>query len=122
MLFNIGHFPLHAGGFSNFKIDCDYLTDEDIDAIANQLTIRLPGFSIVEGIPRGGLRLAEAMRKYAIPYQPIRHQTVLIVDDVWTTGMSMEKQRDFRTGVIGAVIFARSDTPEWVTPLFRLEP
>lgn len=121
-LFNTGHFPLHAGGFSNFKIDCDALTDEDIESIALQLIIRLPAYSSVAGIPTGGLRLAEAMKRYTVPFQPIRSDKLLIVDDVFTTGTSMEKARDNRLGVIGAVIFARSETPHWITPLFRLEP
>lgn len=120
-LFQTGVVKLHAGGYSNFKIDCDALTDEDIKSIALQLTIRLPRFAEVEGIPRGGLRLAEAMKSYITPFQPIRVQPLLIVDDVFTTGASMEEYRDFRTGVIGAVIFARAETPAWITPLFRME-
>jgi hypoxanthine phosphoribosyltransferase len=121
-LFQTGVVKLHAGGYSNFKIDCDALTDQDIGAIAMQLTLRLPRFAEVEGVPGGGLRLAEAMKHYVTPFQPIRVQPLLIVDDVFTTGASMEEHRDFRTGVIGAVIFARAETPVWITPLFRMEP
>ncbi|KKL20362.1 hypothetical protein LCGC14_2456230, partial [marine sediment metagenome] len=47
--------------------------------------------------------------------------TLLIVDDVLTTGASMEKQRAGRTNTIGAVIFARGDCPAWVKPLFAME-
>lgn len=119
-LFNTGVVKLHAGGYSNFKIDADFLTDEDIRAIALQLTLRLPMFAEVEGVPQGGLRLAEAMHQYRTPFQPIRVWSLLIVDDVFTTGASMEEQRDFRTGVVGAVIFARAETPAWIKPLFRM--
>lgn len=120
-LFQTGVVKLHAGGYSNFKIDCDALTDEDIDSIALQLILRLPMFAEVEGVPQGGLRLAEAMKKYSTPFQPIRVQPLLIVDDVFTTGTSMEEHRAERKA-IGAVIFARADTPDWITPLFSLTP
>lgn len=121
-LFNTGFFKLHSGLSSDFKIDCDALTDGDIRTIALQLVRRLPGYYEVEGIPQGGLRLAEAMKDYAVPFQPIRSDKILIVDDVFTTGRSMEKQRGSRNRAIGAVIFARGDAPAWVTPLFRLTP
>lgn len=118
-LFQFGEFRLHSYGLSSdFKIDCDALTDEDIRNVALQLARRLPIFGVVEGIPRGGLRLAKAMVPYADRFSTL----ALIVDDVFTTGESMEEKRDFRTQVIGAVIFARSETPAWITPLFRMTP
>lgn len=125
-LFQTGFFKLHSGETSNFKIDCDFLTDEDINAIALQLVHRLPSFRSVEGVPQGGLRLAAALQQYVLPpsnggyYKDIGYP-VLIVDDVYTTGASMDEQRDFRVGVVGAVIFARNPTPAWITPLFRME-
>ena len=117
-LFQTGYFKLHSGQTSLFKIDCDALTDEDIDTIALMLVHRLPEYGAVEGVPTGGLRLAEAMKEYIVEDNP----RTLLVDDIFTTGMSMEKQRDFRNDVFGAVIFARNVTPAWITPLFRLEP
>jgi orotate phosphoribosyltransferase len=117
-LFNIGSFNLHSGLSSDFKIDCDALTDDDIDAVAIQLVRRLPAFRTVEGIPQGGIRLAEAMYKYA----SLTSDQILVVDDVFTTGRSMETQRDYRTNVIGAVLFARNETPAWITSLFRMMP
>lgn len=123
-LFQTGVVKLHAGGYSNFKIDADYLTDDDINSIALQLTLRLPRFGDVIGVPRGGLRLAEAMKPFVSPHRELNgtyDSELLIVDDVFTTGASMEEYRDGRD-CLGAVIFARSDTPTWITPLFRLEP
>ena len=126
-LFQTGFFKLHSGTASNFKIDCDALTDEDINTIALQLVQRLPKFRAVEGVPQGGLRLAEAMQKYTYTSQSDSGLFVeigwplLIVDDVYTTGGSMEEYRAGRVDTIGAVIFARKPTPHWVTPLFRLE-
>ena len=120
-LFKTGFVRLHSGQQSSFKIDCDALSDEDISSIALQLTIRLPMFYEVEGVPQGGLRLAKAMEKFIVPFQPIRSDKLLIVDDVFTTGASMEEHRANRRA-IGAVIFARTNTPDWITPLFRMEP
>lgn len=113
-LFQSGNFHLHSGTSSNFKIDCDALTDADIQTVAMLLKERLPDFGNVEGVPRGGLRLAGAMRRY------VTSGPVLIVDDVWTTGGSIWKVRGDREDVIGAVIFARGDTQSWVTALFRM--
>lgn len=116
-LFRRGSFTLNSGMYSPFKIDCDALTDEDIRTIAWMIDSRLPEcFGVVEGVPTGGLRLAEAMRSYARPNDTSQ---LLIVDDVWTTGNSIYKHKAGRLA-IGAVIFARSETDSWVTPLFQL--
>ena len=45
-------------------------------------------FSTVYGIPTGGERLAKALEKYTT-----ENSCFLIVDDVFTTGNSMEKAR-----------------------------
>lgn len=122
-LFQIGDFTLHSGLGSNYKIDCDALSDSDIATIAHMLVDRLSPFGIVEGIPQGGLRLANELRKYARPGVERKGwygaTSLLIVDDVFTTGMSMEEHKGQRIAQ-GAVIFAREETPEWITPLFRM--
>jgi hypothetical protein len=102
---------LHAGGTSSYKVECDALTDADLECVAFMLVEILPAFGSVEGVPTGGLRLAEKMKKYAT------EGPLLIVDDVLTTGTSMERQREGRDA-IGAVIFARQVGPPWVTPLW----
>lgn len=121
-LFQLGDFTLHSGRKSRFKIDCDYLTDSDMQALAAMMAAALPPFKRVEGIPRGGLRLAEALQPYCQPGDAVRPSAKvrewLIVDDVWTTGGSLmriirEKSAGltFVDSVIGAVIFARSPMP-----------
>lgn len=110
-LLQLGDFALASGRKSRFKIDCDALSDADIATAAAWLAELLPPFGWVEGVPRGGLRLAAALRFYA-SIGPL-----LVVDDVFTTGNSMERQRAGREA-IGAVIFARGPCPPWVTPLF----
>lgn len=116
-LFQLGDFTLHSGEQSNFKIDCDALGDDDWDCIATLLWERIPRFRRVEGIPNGGLRLASFLERYSScnPKDPM-----LIVDDVYTTGKSFKEVKGRYLNVIGAVVFARNPTWQWVTPLFRM--
>ncbi len=113
-LFVDGEFIAHSGGTLQMKIECDALTDESIDALAKKIARTVPAFGAVHGIPRGGLRLAAALR-------PLSHMSgpTLIVDDVLTTGASMEEARkSFGGEVIGVVIFARGPWADWITPLW----
>jgi orotate phosphoribosyltransferase len=125
-LFNAGEFMLHSGQKSDFIIDCDALSGEDYVALAAATRRRCPWlWGRTVGVPRGGLRFAEALKKHNFS----RHPGVVIVDDVFTTGHSMEatRQRLIDEGtpydkITGVVIFARNDTPHWVWPLFRFAP
>lgn len=112
-LFSAGDFTLHSGLPSAWKIDCDALTDSDISTIARMLCDLLPPFGSVEGVPRGGLRLASALADHR------SKGPLLIVDDVLTTGGSMERHRNGRDA-IGAVIFARGKCAPWIIPLFSI--
>lgn len=115
-LFIDSEFTSHSGLLLPFKIDCDALTDGDLDTLAAAIARRVRAFRSALGVPRGGVRLADALRPYAAG---VRTYPFLIVDDVLTTGKSMEEARD-RAGAnsIGAVIFARGPCLEWITPLF----
>ena len=117
-LFVAGEFTAHSGDVLPFKIDCDALTDADLATLAAEFARRSVRFSGVRGIPRGGIRFAAALARYATrsPLDP-----PLIVDDVLTTGTSMEMIHDLAPpNAIGVVIFARGPCPSWVTPLFQL--
>lgn len=116
-LFRLGRFTLHSGSESKFKIECDALTEGDLEALAWLIAKKMPPFLRVEGVPRGGLGLASKLERYA----DAKAKLTLIVDDVCTTGASMEKQRKGRSDVIGAVIFTRGECPTWVLPLFRMD-
>lgn len=71
-------------------------------------------FGSVEGVPTGALQLAAELEAYQT------EGPLLIVDDVYTTGGSMEKHRDGRE-CIGAVVFARNPvTQDWIKPLFTM--
>jgi MoxR-like ATPase len=116
-------FTTHSGLEANFKIECDHLTEEEIATfailISNEIT-----FSAVYGIPRGGTRIADALRPYADRDSPY----AVIVDDVLTTGFSMEEARvqKAREGKYpfhmfqGVVLFARGRPPRWISPVFQL--
>lgn len=114
-LFQLGDFTLHGGERAGWKIDCDALTPIDWQALAQMLADLLPPFGTVEGVPRGGCKLAAALREHA----SVDSGPLLIVDDVLTTGASLEAQRAGRHA-LGAVIFARGVCPAWVTPLFQM--
>lgn len=116
---------LHSGRRSSFKIECDNLTDAEVAAGCALLAKVLPPFGAVAGVPRGGLRVEEAMRPFVTPRD--RPETVdlplLIVDDVWTTGGSVTAfRRKFVNGDRAhvAVLFARGPVPDDVTALFTL--
>ncbi len=130
-LFEQGKFILHSGQKTDFKVECDALTDKDIETLALLISKRY-AFGKVFGVPRGGTRLANALQKYC----KLHHAAYwLIVDDVITTGASMEKYRqevaqqpaelnevdDYITPeFIGVVIFARGACPYWITPIFQM--
>ncbi len=120
-LFQSGDFPLHSGSRSSFKIDVDALSDDEITTLAEQFARRLPSFCEVEGVPRGGLRLAAALQPYAT-HKDHCHP-LLIVDDVYTTGASMQTHRAGRDA-IGAVLFSRKpiDVKKhyWIYALFTM--
>lgn len=128
-LFQAGEFKLHSGEVSDFKIECDSLSDAEITALAAQLVRRLVPFPFCMGVPRGGLRLASALEPYATPDSD---NPILVVDDVYTTGGSIHAFAEAyavwpglvaRSGWTwrGAVLFARRPVKEpWITALFTM--
>lgn len=116
-LFQQGDFTLHSGRKSWFKIDCDALTEDDWKTLARLIAER-HSFRSVVGIPTGGLELAVALQPYC---ELDVNLPVLIVDDVLTTGNSMNAVADtLKTNVVGVVIFSRTkDYPFWITPILE---
>ena len=124
-----GDFTSHAGLKLPWKIECDALTDEEIETFALIISKRVK-FKTVFGIPRGGIRIANTLEKYADP----DGQDHLIVDDVYTTGTSMKQAAaDFhkanpkfyngRRSVVGYVLFARNPIglyDGWINPVFQM--
>lgn len=114
-LFQPKAFTSAAGLSLAWKIECDALTPEDWAGLAYVVSLKLK-FDRVIGVPTGGLRFAKALQEYSS-----RGQQTLIVDDVLTTGKSMELVRIGVTGpVTGVVAFSRGKCPQWVYPIFQL--
>ncbi len=129
-LFQLGDFTLNSGAKSKWKLEADALTDEDIQTLAEMIRQLVGPFRSVEGVPRGGIRLAEALAKYTG-----LDGAHLIVDDVLTTGGSMDrtrltynethpeyqlKQYGVYGNVKGAVVFARGQCPSWIKSIFQM--
>lgn len=122
-LFKRGRFVANSELILDFKIECDALSDEDIETLAYMISEKYY-FSDVFGVPRGGDRLADALKKYINS----KHGKILLVDDVLTTGGSMERRREEllkedeydEDYIFGIVVFARKRCPDWITPVFQL--
>lgn len=118
-LFKLGDFVSHSGKPLRYKIECDTLTDDDLECIAYIIASET-SFSSVVGVPTGGCRLAEALRPYSIAFS----QYTLLVDDVMTTGASMEEMKTTLSSDIdednidGWVIFSETDNPYWIRSVF----
>ena len=122
-LFQWGNFTSHAGKSLQWKLECDAITTEEWDCLAGMIMqYNTRSFGSVEGIPRGGIPLANALRKYATEGPP------MIVDDIYTTGKSFDDYcyEHYRTMSFDYnpkwVIFARGKIKDRhaVNALFRL--
>lgn len=124
-----GDFVSRAGIKLPFKVDCDYLSDSTIEAIAQIVASRYT-FNTVAPIFSGGNRLARALVKYETSDRIKAGYTYLIVDDVTTTGSSFIEKRDYilsttcssNPNILGFTIFSRGSLPYWVTTLFQVNP
>ena len=119
-LFQKVDFKSHAGLDLSWKIEMDALSENEWKCIAHMIIELSQPFQAAIGIPRGGLKLSGYLHEYSTqnPADPY-----LIVDDVMTTGGSMEeyKKEHFNDKyVIGWVVFARSKVPIWCDGLFRM--
>ena len=86
-LFQKIDFISHAGLPLTWKIECDALTKDDWDGIARMIMdYETRPFGSVEGIPRGGIPLAEALKPYATEGPP------MIVDDVKEMLLKLKKE------------------------------
>ena len=110
----------HSGGTLHWKIEMDALSDKEWMCIAHMIADISEPFQAAIGVPRGGIKLSGYLNEYCThaPTDPY-----LIVDDVMTTGGSMEefKKENFKDKhAIGWVVFARGTMPIWVDALFRM--
>ena len=111
----------HSGGTLHWKIEMDTLTDVEWKCIAKMIMeYETRPFQAAIGIPRGGLTLSMYLNDYSTqdPKDPY-----LIVDDVLTTGGSMEefKEEHFKNKkVVGWVVFSRKNPASWIKTLFQM--
>ena len=121
-LFQKIDFKSHSGLDLTWKIEMDALTPNEWECIAHMIMEHTPPFKEAIGITRGGNILGRLMNKHGTGQ---RQDPICIVDDVLTTGGSMEefrRKRQWRnpTEYIGWVVFARSKPPDWVKVLFQM--
>jgi hypothetical protein len=87
-IFQYGDFLSASRRPLRWKIDCDWLSDSDIAALAQIVADSGIMFSAVQAIPRGGIRLAWALAQHAFPFGP-----VAIVDDVHARWIAKLRER-----------------------------
>jgi hypothetical protein len=125
-LFQQSNFKSHAGLDLTWKIECDAISDAEWECFARMISeIETRQFSKVVGIPRGGVKLQNALSNYV---SGNADDPILIVDDVWTTGTSFREFTEIQTikddieqkGWFGWCIFARTMTDSKVTALFQM--
>jgi len=124
-LFASGNFELHSSEQSNWKIECDVLTEDDYETlayiVAKEWKLMYNGVKSIEG--NNSYIFAEKLRNYQQNWTN-GINTLLIVDDVLTTGHSMQNVYDIwedakNINLIGVVIFARGECPKWIRPIFQ---
>ena len=122
-LFQSIDFKSHSGLNLSWKIEMDALSDPEWFTIKKMIMELTPPFKEAVGIPTGGSKLGNLLNEHGTGKE---EDPICIVDDVLTTGESMEYfltqyQRNRRPfTVIGWVVFARGQCPGWVTSLFQM--
>ena len=121
-LFQKIDFTSHAGLDLKWKIEMDALSQEEWECITQMILELSPPFREAVGIPRGGVKLGKLLNQYGTGE---RKDPICIVDDVLTTGESMNDfkiKRQWRnpTNYMGWVVFARAKCPNWVNALFQM--
>ena len=121
-LFQRIDFTSHSGLDLTWKIEMDALTRDEWECIAHMIFELSPPFKEAIGIPRGGVKLGKLLNLHGTGK---REDPICIVDDVLTTGGSMnefKQKRHWRnpSKYIGWVVFARNKPPSWVKALFQM--
>ena len=114
-------FKSHAGLDLHWKIEMDALDEAEWKCIARMIMeYQTEPFQAAIGIPRGGLKLSVYLNDYSTQNN---NDPYLIVDDVLTTGGSMEEfKKDYfdKKKVFGWVVFSRTKPVEWIRSLFQM--
>ena len=119
-LFDNTSFKSNSGVMLPWKVECEALTDADWEWVADRVIKRF-SFCGVVGVPTGGNKLEKALKPYIKPDGDV----FLIVDDVLTTGGSMEnikektKNQHRNKPRIGIVLFSRITPPSWIISIWQ---
>ena len=122
-LFQSIDFTSNSGLDLSWKIEMDALSDPEWFTIKKMIMELTPPFKEAVCIPQGGIKLGDLLNEHGTGK---KEDPICIVDDVLTTGESMEYfltqyQRNRRPfTAIGWVVFARGQCPGWVTSLFQM--
>jgi len=118
-LFESGNFVARSGVLP-WKVECETLIDADWGWAAARIAERV-WIRDVYGVPTGGLKLANALEQYV----RADGEYFLIVDDVLTTGGSMELARRATARTLmdipraGVVMFARTTPAPWINAIWQ---
>lgn len=122
-LIESGKFTLSSGQETAWRFNEEGLSDETLDALA-KIVCRTWIVGLADQIvpaEHGGIRFANALRYKHAKIENGRKQHTLVVDDVFTSGRSMERERlKYEEPVIGLVILERKPSPTWVYPIFTV--
>ena len=120
-LFQKIDFVSHSGIDLTWKIEMDALGKKEWKCLAHMI-MEYEGRPFCEaiGIPSGGVYLGALLNEHST--KNYEEHPYLIVDDVLTTGRSMEEYaKKYDNNVIGWVIFSRTHLhSDWITPLFQM--
>ena len=122
-LFQKVDFKSHSGLNLSWKIECDEISKKEWKCLAEMIMdYEKRPFRAALGIPRGGIILGTYLNEYST--QNIE-DPYLIVDDVLTTGGSMDDFvnsyfRNRKPNYFGWVVFARNKPQHWVKALFQM--
>tara|TARA_Y100000782_G_scaffold74849_1_gene80733 strand:- start:151 stop:540 length:390 start_codon:yes stop_codon:yes gene_type:complete len=123
-LFQKIDFTSHAGLDLTWKIEMDALSHREWECISHMIRELSPPFREAIGIPRGGNVLGKLLNRHGTGKE---EDPICIVDDVLTTGMSMNTYREEmdierwqKSCALGWVVFARVRPPKWIKALFQM--
>lgn len=119
-LFQKIDFVSHSGIDLTWKIEMDALGKKEWKCLAHMIMeYEHRPFCEAIGIPSGGVYLGALLNEHSTKN---KEHPYLIVDDVLTTGRSMEEYaKKYNNNVMGWVIFSRTHLhSDWITPLFQM--
>lgn len=125
-MFKFKNFKSHTGKLLSWKIECNDLSKDDIKCITNVIIHRI-SYQHVLCPPTKSKQLRRLIALLKHHATKEGRYAYLIIDDVLTTGKSMEQEYQFLQNhgiekrlITGIVIFARNECPHWITPIFQL--